>query len=91
MTKQELMSLPHLSISEEIPGMFIHMHTEEGYFITDYVDSKDIKEYNSTVCMYCPIMDTYNDYRIITKAEDIEYRKRQEEAWRTDEAKTHKL
>lgn len=64
MTKQELLNLEHLKIAEET--IFVHIHTEDGWFMTSWNEGDDIKEYSGSVCYYMPIRDTYEDYRIIT-------------------------
>lgn len=81
MTQEQILKLEHLKTAEVKPGMFVHVHTEDGYIITSWVDTDDIKDYSGSVCLYMPIMDTYTeDYRIITTAEHEELLKRQMEA-----------
>lgn len=77
MTRQELLSLEHLAIAEVTK--FVHIHAEEGWYITDW-DSKDIKQYNGSNCFYMPIRDTYNDYRVITTEEHNKLLEMQETA-----------
>ena len=43
MLKEELLKLDNLSIAEEKPGYFVHIHTKDGYILTSW-DGKDIKE-----------------------------------------------
>lgn len=69
MTKQEILNLPHLKISEEIEGKFVHIHAEEGFIITNWNESKDIKDYQGSECIYFPIRDEYDDHRIISNSE----------------------
>jgi hypothetical protein len=83
MTKQELLSLDHLSIAEV--KKFVHIHTEEGYFMTSWTDEKDIKEYAGSVCYYMPIRDEYEDYRIITLEEHNELESRRDAAIKEEE------
>lgn len=78
MTRQELLNMDHLSIAEVTK--FVHIHTEEGYIMTEWVEDKDIKEYSGSACYYMPIRDEYADYRIITVAEHEELMKRMEQA-----------
>ena len=64
MTKQEVLSLDHLSIATETK--FVHIHTEEGYIMTDWKEGDDIKQYSGSNCYYMPIREVYPDYRVIT-------------------------
>lgn len=70
MTQKELLSLEHLKIAEVKPGYFLHVHCEDGFYLTSW-DGKvdDIKEFTACVCMYAPIRDEYDNYRIITSEE----------------------
>lgn len=77
MTKQELMSMPNLAISEETK--FVHIHTEKGYFITEK-ELSDVKAYQGFECMYAPIKDEYPDYKVITEAEHLENERIKNEA-----------
>lgn len=70
MTRQELLSLPHLKIAEVTK--FVHVHTEDGFIMTEWTDDKDIKGYTGAGCYYMPIRDNYTDYRIITLEEHKE-------------------
>ena len=83
MTQSELLNLEHLSIAEV--KKFVHIHTEEGYFMTSWTDDKDIKEYAGSVCFYMPIRGVYDDYRIITLEEHNEYEKLRDEAIQAEE------
>ena len=76
MTRQELLSMDHLAIAEVTK--FVHIHTEEGYIMTEWNDGMDIKEYNGSVCYYMPIRDEYTDYRVITLAEHEELEKQRD-------------
>lgn len=64
MTKKDLLNLEHLKIAEEKQGYFVHVHCEDGWYLTDW-NKEDIKDFHASVCMYLPIRDTYNDYYII--------------------------
>lgn len=83
MTKQELLNLEHLSIAEET--VFVHVHTEEGFIITDYKEGDEITNYSGSECMYMPIKDEYVDYRIITVEEHKEFERLREEELRNKE------
>jgi hypothetical protein len=83
MTREELLNLDHLAIAEVTK--FVHIHTEEGYFMTEGVEGQDIKEYSGSVCYYMPIRDTYADYRIITAEEHAELERLQVEAYKAEE------
>lgn len=76
MTRQELLSLDHLAIAEVTK--FVHIHTEEGWYMTEWTEDKDIKEYSGSVCYYMPIREDYADYRVITAAEHEELEKQRE-------------
>lgn len=78
MTRQELFSLDHLAIAEVT--LFVHIHTEEGYVMTDWVEGNDIMEYNGSPCYYMPIKDDYADFRIITLDEHIELENQRDKA-----------
>ena len=81
MTQEQLLKMPHLKIAEVKPGMFVHVHAEDGYVITAWGDNEDIKEYSGSVCMWMPIRDSYDDdYRTITTTEHEEFERRQREA-----------
>lgn len=84
MTREELMALSHLNISEIT--RFVHLHTEEGWFLTDYFEGMDIKEFCYTNCLYLPIKDEYNAYRVIDEVEMAMLEERAEEARREEEA-----
>lgn len=73
MTKEQILKLDNLSVAEERPGMFVHIHAKEGFVITNWNEGDDIMNYTSGACMWLPIMDNYaGDYRTITIAEDAE-------------------
>lgn len=76
MTRQELLSLDHLAIAEVTK--FVHIHTEEGWYMTEWKDGDDIKEYSGSVCYYMPIREDYADYRVITAEEHNELEKQRE-------------
>lgn len=78
MTREELLSLDHLAIAEVTK--FVHIHTEDGYIMTDWVEGNDIMEYSGSACYYMPIRENYADYRIITLAEHTELEKQRDEA-----------
>lgn len=72
--------MEHLKIAEVKPGMFVHIHAEEGYVITPWGEHEDIKDYSASTCMWMPIRDSYDDdYRTITQAEHEEFERRQRE------------
>lgn len=80
MTQEQLLKMEHLKIAEVKPGMFVHIHAEEGYIITPWGEHEDIKEYSGSTCMWMPIRDSYDDdYRTITQAEHEELERRQRE------------
>lgn len=83
MTREELLNLEHLAIAEVTK--FVHIHTEKGFYMTEWKEGQDIKEYSGSVCYYMPIRDTYNDYRVITAEEHNELIKQQEEAYKAEE------
>lgn len=76
MTRQELLSLDHLAIAEVTK--FVHIHTEEGWYMTEWKDGDDIKEYSGSVCYYMPIREDYADYRVITAEKHNELEKQRE-------------
>lgn len=76
MTRQELLSMDHLAIAEVTK--FVHIHTEEGWYMTEWKDGDDIKEYSGSVCYYMPIREDYADYRVITAEEHNELEKQRE-------------
>ena len=81
MTQQEILNLDNLKTAEIKPGMFLHIHSNEGYVITDYKEGDDIKTYSSSVCYYMPIKDEYDEtYRTITVEEDERYIELREKA-----------
>lgn len=84
MTQKELLELENLKIAEVKPNMFVHVHTNDGYFITSWTENDDIKDYSGSTCMWLPIRDSYIDYRIITLAEHEEYETRQKEAFENE-------
>lgn len=80
MTQEQLLKMEHLKIAEVKPGMFVHIHAEDGYIITSWGEHEDIKEYSGSTCMWMPIRDSYDDdYRTITQAEHEEFERRQRE------------
>lgn len=85
MTKQELLSLEHLAIAEET--VFVHLHTKDGYVITDWFDGMDILLYSGGVCYYMPIRDEYDDYRVITVEEHNELERLRTEKYEEEEMK----
>lgn len=71
MTQKELLALPHLAIAE-VNEKWVHIHTEEGFYITDFDKEKcDINEYSDFTCMYSPIKEEYPEYYIITEVEHL--------------------
>ena len=79
MTQKELLSLEHLKIAEVKEGYFLHVHTEDGYFLTSWKEGDDIKEYSGSICMYAPIMEDYPDYRVISEIEHNNLEKMRDE------------
>lgn len=79
MTQKELLSLEHLKIAEVKEGYFLHVHTEDGYFLTSWVEGDDIKNYSGAICIYAPIMDEYDDYRVISEDEHRNFEKQRDE------------
>lgn len=78
MTQEQLLKMEHLKIAEVKPGMFVHIHAEDGYVITPWGEHEDIKEYSGSTCMWMPIRDSYDDdYRTITQTQHDELEKRQ--------------
>lgn len=69
MTRKELLALPHLAIAE-VNEKWVHLHTEEGYYITDFVGD-NWSTYTDFTCMYSPIKEEYPEYYIITEVEHI--------------------
>jgi hypothetical protein len=84
MTRQEILNLPHLLISEVLPNKFVHLHCEDGYILTDYIEGKNIKDYYGSICVYFPIKDEYDVYRVITQAEHENYLALQEQSIEQD-------
>lgn len=73
MTQEQLLKMEHLKTAEVKPGMFVHVHAEDGYIITNWKEDEDIKNYSGSVCMYMPIRDSYDDdYRTIPFTEHEE-------------------
>lgn len=86
MTQEQLLKMEHLSIAEVKPGMFVHIHAEDGYVITPWGEHEDIKEYSGSTCMWMPIRDSYDDdYRTITQGEHEELERRQREVLEREE------
>lgn len=79
MTQKELLSLEHLKIAEVKEGYFLHVHTEDGYFLTSWKEGDDIKEYSGSICMYAPIVEDYPDYRVISESEHNNLEKMRDE------------
>ena len=86
MTQEQLLKMEHLKIAEVKPGMFVHIHAEDGYIITPWGEHEDIKDYSGSTCMWMPIRDSYDDdYRTITQAEHEEFERRQREVLEREE------
>ena len=79
MTQKELLSLEHLKIAEVKEGYFLHVHTEDGYFLTSWKEGDNVKNYSGAICIYAPIMDNYPDYRIIRSDEHKNLENQKEE------------
>lgn len=80
MLKEELLKLDNLSIAEEKPGYFVHIHTKDGYILTSW-NGEDIKEYSGSVCAYMPIRDEYPEYRVIGVDEHLRLQEEQRNAF----------
>lgn len=81
MTKEQLTTLEHVVVRETKD--FIHLHTEEGYYITEYRDGTEIKDFCASECYYMPHMEEYPDFRVIDTEEynrlEAEAEKKREE------------
>jgi hypothetical protein len=67
MTQQEILNLHNLKIAEVKPNMFVHIHAEDGFIITNWKEGDEIEHYSGSPCMWMPIRDEYaGDFRIIT-------------------------
>ena len=81
MTKEQLTTLEHVVYRET--EAFVHLHTEEGYYITEYQDGDDIKDFCASECWYIPLMEEYPDFRVIDTEEynrlEAEAEKKREE------------
>ena len=64
MTLEDLFKLPHLTTTEKAEK-WIHLHTEEGYYLTTYTEDKEIEEFDGYNCIYAPIQEEYPEYHII--------------------------
>lgn len=83
MKKEEILSLPNLSIAEETQ-YFIHIHAAEGYTITPYKDIQDIRNFYESECYYFPKFNDFEEYRVITKKQSDEYHNLQKIALEKD-------
>lgn len=63
---------------------FNHITAEEGMVITDW-NKEDIKEYNSSKEMYCPVTVDLSRYYEISDEENADYRVLQDIAFREEE------
>lgn len=88
MTRQEILNLPHLRISQIVEGKFVHIHTEKGYFITTYKEGDDVKDYYGTECIYFPIREEYDFHRVITIEEHTSLEELREKAIEDDRHNT---
>lgn len=77
MTREQVLSLDHLAVAEVT--VFMHLHTEDGWILTNWSADEDIKEYSGSECYYMPIRDEYKDFRIITVEEHNELEKQRDE------------
>ena len=48
MTREELLKLDNLAIAEVTK--FVHIHTKEGFYMNEWKEGHDIKEYSGSVC-----------------------------------------
>lgn len=79
MTIFELINLPHV-LSENVEGKFYKVTVTDGYYLTAYQDTSDIKEYIGINFAYFPNSNNLPEYRIISEEEHKEYERRREEA-----------
>lgn len=80
MTLQEISELPYVRI-ENIEDKYNHLWVEDDHYLTDYVDSEDIKNYNGFNDAFFPLSgDMFPEYRTITGDEHREYERRRDEA-----------
>lgn len=77
MTREQVLSLDHLAVAEAT--VFVHLHTEDGWILTNWKEGDDIKEYSGSECYYMPIRDEYKDFRVITVEEHNELEKQRDE------------
>lgn len=81
MTKEQLMTLEHVEVRETKD--FIHLHTDEGYYITEWQGGDDITDFNASECWYIPLMEEYPNFRVLNAEEynhlDAEAEKKREE------------
>lgn len=89
MTKEEILSLSNLSIAEETQH-YIHIQAVDGYTITPYSDTQDIRDFYESECYYFPKWNEFSNYRVITKEESDNYHKLQNEALEEDRQKEMK-
>ena len=80
MTQDEILALPNLSIAEITK--FLHIHSQEGYFIANIPD--DMMDYYFTNCLYLPIKDEYEDLQVVSEDENAQNLKVKELLEQTD-------
>lgn len=68
MTREEIMSLPHLAKVEV--KRLMHLHTEDGYYICN--EPEDMHNFWYTNCLRCELKDKYEDCKVVSEAEILE-------------------
>ena len=69
----------------ELKPKFKVITSAEGYVITTYKETEDIKGYSSFTIAYAPLNADLSDYREITIAEDEAYMEAMEKAIKEEE------
>jgi hypothetical protein len=62
---EDLKKLPHILICE-YTGNTLHLHTEEGYYLTDF-NNEDYLNYDDFFCTFLPIKEEYPNFQVITE------------------------
>lgn len=78
MTREQILKLEHLKTAEVT--VFVHLHSEDGWYITSWKEGDDIKDYAGSVCYYMPIRDEYEDFRVITEEDHKELEQQRDRA-----------
>jgi len=89
MTQKELLALPHLAVAE-VNEKWVHIHTEEGYYITDFDQDDDYFYYKDFFCAYLPIKEEYPNYQAIDNAKHKENIAKKMEAFRLKQEEENK-